>query len=80
MLVLHGNGEDIYFLISPTLPISHTPGASFTITITTPKITPDFQPFAQHLRQNKAVNEELRRTLFWGLKAQFKGSSLATFR
>ncbi len=44
VVVLHGNGEDIYFLISPTLPISpsphlpispspHTPGASFTITM-----------------------------------------------
>ncbi|NES08007.1 MAG: hypothetical protein F6K22_37645 [Okeania sp. SIO2F4] len=43
MVVLHGNGEDVYFLISPTLPIPpsphlpispspHTPGASFTIT------------------------------------------------
>ncbi|NES02366.1 MAG: hypothetical protein F6K22_05650 [Okeania sp. SIO2F4] len=43
MVVLHGNGEDIYFLISPRLPISpsphlrdspspYTPGASFTIT------------------------------------------------
>ncbi len=35
-VVLHGNGEDIYFLISPTLPISpspHTSGASFTITM-----------------------------------------------
>ncbi|NES03782.1 MAG: hypothetical protein F6K22_13590 [Okeania sp. SIO2F4] len=25
MVVLHGNGEDIYFLISPRLPISESP-------------------------------------------------------
>ncbi|MGD1703398.1 hypothetical protein [Dapis sp. BLCC M229] len=67
MVVLHGNGEDIYFLISPTLPISHTPHLPRLpvlplplLCTTTPKIIPDFQPFAQLPRQDKAVNEELR--------------------